>query len=158
MIRKYIDQSLFEHVSNYTNAYELWTKLESLIEKKTPRNKAHLVRCLVKLEYMDSQNMIEHLNTFKGIVNQLKKVDMNIDDELQTLLLLSYLPESWDTLVVTLNNSALDGKLSMDNVIDSLLNEESRQKERGLSSHSEANIVENRRRSEHHGKEGHGKS
>ena len=83
---------------------------------------------------------------------------MNIDDELQTLLLLSYLPESWDTLVVTLNNSALDGKLSMDNVIDSLLNEESRQKERGLSSHSEANIVENRRRSEHQGKEGHGKS
>ena len=101
--------------------------------------------------------MIEHLNTFKGIVNQLKKVDMNIDDELQTLIL-SSLPESWDTLVVTLNNSALDGKLSMDNVIDSLLNEESRQKERGLSSHSEANIVENRRRSEHQGKEGHGKS
>ena len=44
MIRKFIDRSLFEHVSTYTNAYELWTKLESLIQKKTPRNKAHLVR------------------------------------------------------------------------------------------------------------------
>ena len=43
MIRKYIDKNLFEHVSTYTNAYELWTKLESLIQKKTPRNKAHLV-------------------------------------------------------------------------------------------------------------------
>ena len=96
--------------------------------------------------------MIEHLNTFKGIVNQLKKVDMNIDDELQTLLLLSYLPESWDTLVVTLNNSALDGKLSMDNVTDSLLNEESRRKEKGLSSHSKVNIVENRGRSKDYGK------
>ena len=101
--------------------------------------------------------MIEHLNTFKGIVNQLKKVDMNIDDELQTLIL-SSLPESWDTLVVTLNNSALDGKLSMDNVTDSLLNEESRRKEKSLSSHSEANVVENGGRSEHHGKRGHGKS
>ena len=60
--------------------------------------------------------MIEHLNTFKGIVNQLKNVDMNIGDELQTFLLLSSLLESWDTLVVTLSNSALDGKLSMDNV------------------------------------------
>jgi len=51
---------------------------------------------------------------------------MKIDDELQTLLLLSSLPKSWDTLVVTLSNSAPDGKLSMDSVTDCLLNEESR--------------------------------
>ena len=70
--------------------------------------------------------MIEHLNTFKGIFNQLKKVDINIDDELQTLLLLNSLPESWDTLVVTLSNYLPDEKLSMDNVIDNLLNEKSR--------------------------------
>ena len=93
--------------------------------------------------------MIEHLNTFKGIVNQLKNVDINIDDELQTLLLLSSLLESWDILVVTLSNSALDGKLSMDNVTDSLLNEESRRKEKDLSSHFNENVVENRGRNEH---------
>ncbi|KAK8662716.1 hypothetical protein V6N13_024607 [Hibiscus sabdariffa] len=49
MIRKYIDRSLFEHVSTYINAYELWSKLESMIQKKTPRNKVHLVRRLIKL-------------------------------------------------------------------------------------------------------------
>ena len=69
MIRKYIDQSLFEHVSTYTDAYQLWKKLESMIQKKTPRNKAHLVRRLVKSEYKDGQGMIEHLNSFKGLVN-----------------------------------------------------------------------------------------
>ena len=158
MIHKYIDRSLFEHISTYTNAYELWTKIESLIQKKMLRNKAHLVIRLVKLKYMDDQNMIEHLNTFKGIVNQLKKVDMNIDDELQTLLLLISFPKSWDTLVVTLNNSAPDGKLSMDNVIDSLLNEESKRKEKGLRYHFEANVVENRGRREHCGKGCHRKS
>ncbi|WVZ17355.1 hypothetical protein V8G54_010337 [Vigna mungo] len=123
-----------------------------MIQKKTPRNKAHLVRRLVKLEYSDDQNMIEHLNTFKGIVNQLMKADMKIDDELQALLLLSSLPESWDTLLVTLSNSAPDGKLSLDNITDSLLNEESRKKERGSSSYLEANVVENRGRSEHRSK------
>ena len=158
VIRKYIDRSLFEHVSTYTNAYELWTKLESLIQKKTPRNKAHLVRRLVKLEYLDGQNMIEHLNTFKGIVNQLIKSEMKIDDELQTLLLLSSLPESWDTLVVTLSNSTPEGKLSMDSVTDSLLNEESRRRERGLNNQFEANVVENRGRSKNRGKGGGGKS
>ena len=53
MICKYIDRSLFKHVSTYTNAYELRTKLESLIQKKAPRNKSHLVKRLVKLEYME---------------------------------------------------------------------------------------------------------
>jgi len=69
--------------------------------------------------------MIEHLNSFKGFVNQLTKIDMKIDDELQELLLLSSLLKSWDTLVVTLNNSIPDGKISMDIVSNSLLNEES---------------------------------
>lgn len=68
MIRKCIDRSLFEHVSTYTNAYKLWTKLESVIQKKTPRNKAHLVRRQVKLEYMDGQSMIEHLGEEEGKV------------------------------------------------------------------------------------------
>ncbi|KAL0361455.1 UNVERIFIED_CONTAM: hypothetical protein Sradi_3830000 [Sesamum radiatum] len=94
MIRKFIDRSLFEYASNFTNAYELWSKLESMIQKKSPRNKAHLVRRLVKLVYKDSQNMIEHLNNFKGLVNKVTKAEMTIDNELQALLLLSSLPES----------------------------------------------------------------
>lgn len=152
MIRKYIDKTLFEHVSTYTNAYELWTKLESMIQKKTPRNKANLVRRLVKLEYKDGHSMIEHLNNFKGLVNQLTKIDMKIDDELQALLLLSSLPESWDTLVVTLSNSAPEGKLTMDTVSDNILGEEARRMERDESIHPEANVVDNPGRNETRGR------
>lgn len=85
--------------------------------------------------------MIEYLKTFKGIVNQLTKTEMKIDDELQTLILLSSMPESWDTLVVTLSNSAPKRKLSMDSVTNSLLNEESRRRERGLNNQFEANLL-----------------
>lgn len=148
VIRKYIDQSLFEHVSTYTNAFELWTKLESLIQKKTPRNKA-LVRRLVKLEYKDVKSMMEH---FKGLVNQLTTAEMKVEDEMQAFLLLSSLPESWDTLVVTLSNSAPEGKLTMDNVTESLLDEEAKRKERGMSSHSEANVVDSQGREKTRGR------
>jgi len=158
MIQKYIDRSLLEHVSTYTNVYGLWTKLESLIQKKTSKNKAHLVRRLMKFEYSHSHNMIERLNIFKGIVNQLTKTEMKIDDELQTLLLLSSLPESWDTLVVTLNNSTPDEKFSMDSVTDCLLNKESRQREKGLNNQFKANIVDNREMSKNREKSGHEKS
>jgi len=68
-------------MSTYTNAYELWSKLESMIQKKTPRNKTSLVRRLAKLNYTNGQSMMKHLNSFKGLVNQLAKIDMKIDDE-----------------------------------------------------------------------------
>ena len=95
--------------------------------------------------------MIEHLHNFKGLVNQLTKANMKVDDEMQSLLLLSSLLESWDTLAVTLSNSALGGKLTMEIGTDSLLNEEARRKERGISMQSEANVVVNRGRYENKG-------
>ena len=67
---------------------------------------------------------------------------------MQALIILSSLLESWDTLVVTAINSAPEGKLTMDIIINSLLNEEARRKEQGMVVQSEYNIVENRGRSE----------
>ena len=56
---------------------------------------------------------------------------INLDDEVQALPLLSSLPDSWNTLVVSLNNSAPDGKLTLELVKNSLLNKEARRKEKG---------------------------
>ena len=50
------------------------------------------------------------------------------DDESQVLLLLSSLPDNWETLVVSVNNSAPNGKLTLNMVTDRLQNEESRRK------------------------------
>jgi len=103
--------------------------------------------------------MIEHLNNFKGLVNQLMKADMKLDDEIQALLLLSLRLESWGTLAVTLSNSAPLGKLTMEIVTDSLLNEEARRKENGILVQSEADVIENRGKNENRGRDnGQGKS
>ena len=59
---------------------------------------------------------------------KLSGMNMSPDDELQALLLLSSLPESWDTLVVLLSNSAPEGKVSINMVTFALLNEEARKK------------------------------
>ena len=39
-IREWVDDSVFHHVANETDAHELWKKLESLFEKKTAAKKA----------------------------------------------------------------------------------------------------------------------
>ena len=69
----------------------------------------------------------------KSIVNQLATMKMLLEDELQALLLLSSLLDSWETLVVSLSNSSLDGVIIMSQATSSLLNEEERRKETGES-------------------------
>ena len=60
---------------------------------------------------------------------------MNIYDEMQASLLLSSLPDSWETLVVKVSNFTPDGILTTKSVKDSLLNEEGRRKEKCESSY-----------------------
>jgi len=74
--------------------------------------------------------MIELLNNFKGLTNQLTKAEMKLDDEMQALLLLNSLYESLGHIGSYLSNAALGGKLTMETVTDSLLNEETKRKER----------------------------
>ncbi|CAO2822682.1 unnamed protein product [Amaranthus hypochondriacus] len=113
-IRQFVDVSVLQHISNDTNAYELWMKLEAMYERKNALSKASLMRKLVKLEFHDGNSMVVHLNDFQGLINKLSAVKMSLDDELQALLQLSSLLESWDTLFVSLSNSAPDGKLTME--------------------------------------------
>ena len=67
-------------------------------------------------------------------MNKLIAMKLKIDDEMQSSLLLCSLPDSWETLVVTVNNSTPNEILTMESVNDSLLNEEGRRKENGESS------------------------
>ena len=67
-------------------------------------------------------------------MNKLVAVKMTIDDGMQASLLLSSLPDSWETLVVTVSNFTPNGILTMESVKDSLLNEETRKKEKSESS------------------------
>ena len=103
--------------------------MESMYGRKTAVNKASVIKQLAKLEYRDGSSVIEHLNVFQGHINQLTAMKINLDDEVQALLLLGSLPDSWNTLV-SLSNSAPDGKLTPDMVKNNMLNEEAKRKEK----------------------------
>jgi hypothetical protein len=105
--------------------------LESLYERKTAQNKAFAIRKLTHLKLKEGRSVVEHLSEFQDLVNQLTRMNLMEDDELQALLLLSSLPDSWETLVVSLSNSAPNGVLQLAMVKDSLFNEETRRKDMG---------------------------
>ncbi|GFS33873.1 hypothetical protein Acr_00g0031020 [Actinidia rufa] len=80
----------------------------------------------------------EHTSEFQSLINQLTSVDLQFDDEMQALLLLSSLLESWETLVVSLSNSVPNEKLTTSMVMDALFNKEARRREMGLTDQSES--------------------
>ena len=108
-IRQWVDISIFNHVSQESDPYDLWKKLEGLYERKTAHNKASLIKRLGNLKLKGGKSVSEHLSDFQDIINKLTTMKVVLDDELQALFLLSSLPDSWETLVVTISNSAPDG-------------------------------------------------
>ena len=104
VIRQWIDDNVFYHVFTKTSAYDLRKKLEELYDQKSATSKAFLLRKLVNLKYKEGGSVAEHLNDMKSIVNQLASMKIVFDDELQALIVLSSLLESWKTLVVTVSN------------------------------------------------------
>uniref|UniRef100_A0A2N9GZE0 Integrase catalytic domain-containing protein n=1 Tax=Fagus sylvatica TaxID=28930 RepID=A0A2N9GZE0_FAGSY len=84
-------------------------------------------------------------------------MNLVVDDELQALLLLSSLPNSWETLVMSLSNFAPNGVLQLAMVKDSLFNEETRRKDMGKDD-AQALVTENKGRSKGRNSKGRGKS
>ena len=100
LICQYLDDSAFHHVASYESTKALQDKLVSLYESRSATSKAFLVRKLVQLRLDEEKSVAEHLNEFQDVINQLENMKVNFDDELQTLLLMSSLSQSWETLVI----------------------------------------------------------
>ncbi|KAK2972410.1 hypothetical protein RJ640_002950 [Escallonia rubra] len=121
--------------------------LEILYEKPYVSNKVFLMNKLFNMRMSENGYVVDHLNDFNGVTNQLESVGINFDDEIRALLFLCSLPDSWNNLVTTVSNSTISGTLTLNNVVSSVMNDEMRRKTigDGISS-STALSVESRGR------------
>jgi len=58
-------------------------------------------RDLYRLKMDDGANLMEHLNVFKGLLDQLGRVDVKVEEEDQELLFLTSLPDSFEHIITT---------------------------------------------------------
>ncbi|CAL1360545.1 unnamed protein product [Linum trigynum] len=162
-IRQFVDDNVYNHISGETHARTLWNKLEALYASKTGNNKLFYLTKLVQMKYKEGKSLADHLNEIQGIVDQLSGMGIKMEDEVVALLVLASLPESWETLKISLTNSAKDGVINMEIVKSGVLNEEMRKRSQGASSSSSQSdllIVDSRSRgrSEARGSKQRGKS
>ena len=96
-------------------------------------NKVYLMRRLFNLQMSETGSVSDHINEFNMIVSQLNSVDINFEDEIKALILMSSLPESWDTVVAAISSSRGSEKLKFDEIRDVFLSKSIRKREVGDS-------------------------
>jgi len=80
------------------------------------------------LKYKDGEDASIYINNFQWFLNQLLLINLELVNEIQTLIILILLSDIWETLVVLRNNSTSNGKLTMKTIKDNILNEDKRRK------------------------------
>lgn len=143
-IRKWIGKSMLQHFVNDTKADVLWKKIENIYERKIGISKYTCLKKIRRLRYKDGTNMIEYLATFQGLINEASTLKLNLEDEMQALLLLNSLPDSWKTMVDSVCYSISDGVLTMAMAKDAIMNEDFRRKERRMLNESQTLLTRRR--------------
>ncbi|GKA34466.1 RNA-directed DNA polymerase, eukaryota [Tanacetum coccineum] len=87
-----------------------------------------LAKNLVNTKMKEGASVADHINEFNSILSRLMSVDIKFDDEVQALLLLSSLPESWSDTVTAVSGSTETTKLKFDNIHDLIIREDIRRK------------------------------
>ena len=121
---------VFNIVNEKTTA-RLIRALSNMYEKPSAANKVYLIRQLVNTKMRKGASVTNHVNEFNSILSRLGSVDINFEDEVKALLLLSSLPESWSGFVTAVSSSTGTGKLSFKSIRDLILGEEIRRKSSG---------------------------
>ncbi|KAA8529158.1 hypothetical protein F0562_034043 [Nyssa sinensis] len=94
------DQKYF--VMRKTSVKQLWEKLKNKFITMSVENRLYLKKRLFYFQYKQGISMSEYLNSLNRILIDLQNLDIEILNEDKALLLLNYLPDSYDHLTTTL--------------------------------------------------------
>ena len=95
---------------------DLMKALSRMYEKPSSNNKGYLMKKLFNLKKAESTSVVQHLNEFSTITNQLSMVGIEFDDEVRALILLASLPNSWEAMRMVVINYARKSKLKYDDI------------------------------------------
>ncbi|KAH9329144.1 hypothetical protein KI387_001252 [Taxus chinensis] len=159
-IRLSLAASVALNITEVATMVELMKSLANLYEKPSASNKVYLMKKLFNSKMQEGESVSSHLNDFWSIVNQLKLVNILFDDEMKELLFLCSFPDSWENMVMVVDNATYATNiLKFDDVVSIILNEEIRRKSTGeLLSGNALNVKTRGRQKERSKSKNNGKS
>ena len=130
MINMLVEDSQSIHIIDATTTKEAREILAEYNQKSSLSRKISLRKKLFKLSFFERGNMEEHIVEFLSVKNQLAFIGKKFDDDDLTAILLSSLPDSYNTLVTTLENRP-EEEITLDFIKGKLIEEYRWRKERG---------------------------
>ena len=147
VIRLTLSKNVVHNVAKEKTTTGLMKALSDMYEKPSVNSKVHLMKKLFNLKMGEGALVVEHLNNFNTVINQLVSVDIKFDDEICALILLASLPNSWEPMRAAVTNSIGNAKLKFIDIRDTILAKEIHRKDSGEASTSSSALnVENRGR------------
>ncbi|KAJ0079877.1 hypothetical protein Patl1_23560 [Pistacia atlantica] len=94
VIRLTLTKNVASNMAKETTTTRLMKILSDMYEKPSTNNKLHLMKKLFNLKMREGSSMIEHMNDFNTIINQLLYVKIDFDEKVRVLILIASLPNS----------------------------------------------------------------
>lgn len=125
-----VEDNQFIHIREKTNARDTWNALKTYHQKATLTSKVYLLKRICSLKLTDDGNMEDHINNMLDLVNKLTALGEQLMDHLIVAMMLSSLPDSYNTLITALESRA-EEDLTLDLVKGKLIDEYKRRKATG---------------------------
>ena len=122
-VRLTLARNVAFNIVKETTTTGLMKALADMYEKPSATNKVYLMCRLFNLNMAEGSLVSDHLNEFNIVTAQLSSVQIEFDDEVRALILLSSLPKRNGT-VIAVSNSSGKSKLNFKDVCDLILSEE----------------------------------
>ncbi|KAL9262034.1 Retrovirus-related Pol polyprotein from transposon TNT 1-94-like protein, partial [Drosera capensis] len=158
VVRLTLAKNVAYNIVNEKTTYGLIHALSNMYEKSSASNKVFLIRQLVNTKMREGACVTDHVNEFNSILSRLTLVQVVFDDEIQTLLLLSSLPDSWSGTVTAVASTSGTTKLTFNGIRDLILNEDIRRRNSGETAGSLLSTDSRGRKSEKEQSSGRGRS
>ena len=83
-----LSKIMYYNVNQTNTSYELWQKLCSLYEQKSPVSQIYWLKKLIELKMKEGTPMSNHLNKFNSIYNHLIAQEVNFLESVKVFFLL----------------------------------------------------------------------
>ncbi|MFS7970494.1 putative RNA-directed DNA polymerase [Helianthus anomalus] len=133
------------NIMKETTTSGMMLALSNMYEKPSAANKVFLIRELVNTRKREGNSVTEHINKLNSILARLASVGIKFEDEVQALLLLSSLLDSWSGTVTMISSSSSTSGFTFEGICDLILSEDVRRRSSSGSSSELLNVGRGRK-------------
>lgn len=116
-----VDETVLSYMADTTTAKQAWDSLERAFQDSGISRKVELLKQLVQITLSECESVQDYVNRITLTSLKVKRTGLNLDDELIASLMLAGLPEEFNPLVMSIENSS--AKLTTEDVKTVLLQE-----------------------------------